>query len=274
LAPSFHIKLDTYSAPSNPAVGLLIKARINDGPQLRLLLDSGSQYVVLDRKAANNLAGATGTEVDLVGAGASPAAVVKRLQANTLRVGDLTLHDVPFLIASRPFTDGIQGVLPLSLFAEYLIKLDVPGKALDLSPYPKETPDPSRALPVFSNNQLLIVKATANESHEGYFLLDTGASYTAISRSLASHLKISETLAPHVSMRGGVAEMQAPVLTGLVRLHVGSSVPVCGPVVAVDLSTASRYQDLEISGLIGFSALYNSVLTVNYRNNLLWIASK
>jgi hypothetical protein len=196
------------------------------------------------------------------------------LRADTLRVGDLTLHGVPLLIASRTFSDGIQGVLPLSLFAEYLIRLDMPGKALDLSPYPKEPPDTTRALPVFSNNQLLIVKATANESHEGYFLLDTGASYTAISRNLASHLKISEALAPRVSLRGGIAEMEAPVFTGLVRLHLGTADLVSGPVVAVDLSVASRYQDMEISGLIGYSALYSSVLTISYHTGLLWIAPK
>jgi predicted aspartyl protease len=270
-ATNYHIKLDSFAAPSNPSVGLLIRARINDGPSLRLLLDSGSQYIVLDRKAAVQSVGAGGADIDLVGAGASSAAVGKSLRADTLRVGDLTFRDVPLVIADRRLSDGIQGVFPLALFAEYLIRLDVLGKALDLSPYPPEPPDPSRALPVFSNNQLLLVKATANESHEGYFLVDTGAAYTAISRNLASHLKVSEALASRVPLAGGIAEMQAPVVTGLVRLQLATAAPVSGPMVAVDLSTLSRYQDLEVSGLIGFSALHNSILTVSYRNRLLWI---
>jgi hypothetical protein len=50
--PGFRIALERFVAPPTGAVGLLVKARINGGPQLRLLLDSGSQYVVLSRKAA------------------------------------------------------------------------------------------------------------------------------------------------------------------------------------------------------------------------------
>jgi hypothetical protein len=84
-------------------------------------------------------------------------------------------------------------------------------------------------------------------------------------------LKISEALASRVPLAGGIAEMQAPVVTGLVRLQLATAAPVSGPMVAVDLSTFSRYQDLEVSGLIGFSALHNSILTVSYRNRLLWI---
>jgi hypothetical protein len=45
-------------------------------------------------------------------------------------------------------------------------------------------------------------------------------------------------------------------------------------VVAVDLSTASRYHNLEIAGLIGFPALRDSVLTVSYRDAFIRISSE
>jgi hypothetical protein len=54
----------------------------------------------------------------------------------------------------------------------------------------------------------------------------------------------------------------------------GSRELAAGPVVAIDLSTASRYHNLEVSGLIGYPALRDSVLIVNYRDGLVRIDSK
>jgi Aspartyl protease len=265
LLSSFRFKLERFIVPPTGAVGLLVKARINGGPVLRLLLDSGSQYVVLNRRAAMRSGCTGGIDLDLVGAGALSPKTVKRQEA-TLEIGDLTLPSVAVLVADRTIADGVQGVLPLSIFSGFLIRLDIPGKELALVPYPTLETDRSGSIPILLNNQLLFVKGYVNDIHEGYFLLDTGASYTAISRSLAGQLHISDALAQRVPLQGGVADIDAPLLNGAVRLRVGSKGPVSGPVVAVDLSTASRYHNLEIAGLIGYPALRDSVLTVNYRD--------
>jgi len=157
-------------------------------------------------------------------------------------------------------------VLPLSIFSDFLIRLDIPGKELALLPYSTPQADRAGSIPILLNNQLLFVKGNVNDVHDGYFLLDTGASYTAISRSLAGQLHISDALARRVPLQGGIADINAPLLNGSVRLRLGSIGPVSGPVVAVDLSTASRYHNLEIAGLIGYPALRDSVLVVSYRD--------
>ncbi len=267
------VSLGPYVVPPARTVGLLVKARVNGGPVLRLLLDSGAQYLVLDRKAAARSECSGGAGLDLVGAGA-PATVVKKLQARTVELGDLMLRDVPLLIASRQLPDGLQGVLPLSAFAEFLIRLDIPGKRLDLLPYPAERDERKGALPALSSNRLLFLKGIVNETNEGYFLLDTGASYNAISRNMVRRLNISEALESLVPLQGGVAEMDAPLLTGRVRLRFPAIELVHGPIVGLDLSTASRYHNLEVAGLIGYPALSGSVLLVNYRDALVRIASR
>jgi len=274
-APSaYRIKLEPFVVPPARTVGLLVNARINGGPTLRLLLDSGTQYVALNRKAALKSGCAGGSDLELVGAGSPSAVLVKQQHADTLQVGDLTLRGVPLITAELGFANGIQGVLPLSIFAGFLIRLDVSGKTLDLSPYPMEPMDPAGAIPAFSNNRLLFVKGSVNETHEGYFLLDTGAAYTAISRDLARQLNFSDLLALKVSLHGGTADMDAPLLSGSVQLRLGSRQLIAGPVVAVDLSTTSRYHGIEISGLIGYTALRDSVLMVSYRDGLIRIGSK
>jgi hypothetical protein len=273
IAPTFRFKLERFVVPPTGAVGLLVKARINGGPPLRLLLDSGSQYVVLDRRAAMRSRCTGGIDLDLVGAGAPSPKTVKQQEA-TLEVGDLTLPGTPVLVADRVIADGVQGVLPLSIFSGFLIRLDIPGKELALLPYPTPEAGKSGSIPILLNNQLLFIKGNVNDIHDGYFLLDTGASYTAISRSLAGQLHISDALAQRVTLQGGVADISAPLLNGAVRLRIGSKGQVAGPVIAVDLSTASRYHNLEIAGLIGFPALRDSVLTVSYRDAFMRISSE
>jgi Aspartyl protease len=270
----YHIKLERFVVPPNRIAGLLVKARINGGPPLRLLVDSGSQYIVLVRAAALHSHCAGGAEFDLVGAGSATATRAKRQTADTLELGDLTLRGVPLIVTDRMFGEGIQGVLPLSIFSEFLIRLDFPAKELGLLPDRTAAADRSGAVPVLSSNELLFVSGTVNEVHQGRFLLDTGSAFSAISLDLASQLHISESLAARVPLRGGVADMNAPLLSGLIRLRLASHLPVTGPVVAVDLSTASRYHGFEISGLIGYSALCDSVLTVSYRDSVIRIAPK
>jgi len=273
-AATYRIKLDRFVAPPNRAAGLLVKVRINGGPQLSLLVDSGTQYVVVDRTAALRSHCAGGADLEMIGAGAASATLVKHRTADTLELGDLTLRGVPMVVADRTLADGIQGALPLSIFAGFLIRLDFRAKELDLLPYSAGDAVNAGAVPILSSNQLLFVKGTVNEAHEGYFLLDTGAAYTAISRNLAGQLRIPEILATHVPLQGGVAELDAPLWSGSIRLQFGFHQTLTGPVVAVDLSTASRYYGFEISGLIGYSALCDFVLTANYRDGLIRLEPK
>ena len=101
----YRIKLERFVIPPNRPAGLLVKARINGGPPLRLLVDSGSQYVVLNRAAARRSHCSGGADLELVGAGAESSTLVKRQTADTLEIGDeigdLTLRDAPLLVVDR-----------------------------------------------------------------------------------------------------------------------------------------------------------------------------
>src|SRR5580700_7030109 len=83
-AASYRIKLDRFVVPPNLAAGLLVKARINGGPLLSLLVDSGTQCVVLNRTAALRSHCAGGADLEMIGAGAASATLVKRQVADTL----------------------------------------------------------------------------------------------------------------------------------------------------------------------------------------------
>ena len=272
---SYRLKLGPFLVSPSASVGLTVRARVNGGPPLKLLLDSGTQYVALYHKAAMKSGCTGGTELELVGAGTSSAELVKAASAGSVEIADLTLRNVPILITAHRLAEGIDGALPLSLFAGFLIRLDIPAKTLDLQPYPIGQADTTGAVRAVSSNELLFLRGVFNERHEGYFLLDTGAAYTTISQSLKRQLVGFEmTSRSSLPVQGGTTAMDASLVSDGARLRLGSRELATGPVVAVDLSAASRYHNLEVSGLIGYPALRYSVLTVNYRDGLVRIDAK
>jgi predicted aspartyl protease len=273
--PVYRLKLDPFLASPTRLVGMILKARVNSGPPLRLLLDSGANMITLDPSAAaKSNCGAGAIELDLVGAGTQAAAGAKQTRAASVEIGALRLRDLPVLIADGGMGEGIQGVLPLSIFSGYLIRLDVPGKTLDLLPYTAVPEEGTGNLQALSSNNLLFIKGTVNEGRDGYFLLDTGASYNAVSQAVARQLRLSEALAERVPLQAGTTELSAPLVGTDVRLRFGARELGVGRVVAIDLSVASRYHNLDIAGLLGFPGLSGSVLVVNYRDGLIRIDSR
>jgi hypothetical protein len=189
----------------------------------------------------------------------------------TVEIGDLLLRDLPVLISGRTVGEGIQGVLPLSVFSAFLIRLDIPRKTLDLLSYPLASPGGVDSLPALSSNNLLFVRGTVNDRREGYFLLDTGASYSVLSKTVAHELKISEALAERVPLQAGTTALDAPLVGSDVRFRFGARELGAGSVVAIDLSLSSRYHNLDVAGLLGFPAISGSVVVVNYRDGLVRI---
>ena len=270
-APVYRLKLEPYLAPPTRLVGMIIKARINGGPPLRLLLDSGANLITLDPRAAAKSSCAGGTELDLVGAGAPVAGGAKQVRAATVEVGPVLLRELPVLISGRPVADGVDGVLPLSVFSGFLIRLNIPRKTLDLLPYSAASSEESQNLQAVSNNNLLFVRGKVNGRREGYFLLDTGASYVALSKTVARELNLSEALAERVPLQAGTTDLDAPLVRGGIRLRFGARELEAVSAVTVDLSVSSRYHNLDIAGLLGFPALSGSVLVVNYRDSMVRI---
>jgi hypothetical protein len=68
--------------------------------------------------------------------------------------------------------------------------------------------------------------------------------------------------------------MDAPFVPEVLRFRVGGRDLQADPLVAIDLSMASRYYNFEVSGLLGYPALRNSVVIVNYREGRVQIDHK
>jgi len=176
---------------------------------------------------------------------------------------------VEVVVVSGALADGIDGVLPLTVFADFVIRLDVGAKTLDLF---ARSGDPVTSSDIPSS--LLLVRCILNDRHEGYFVLDTGSSYTAISTDLATRMISTGNLGERFTLQGGTARVEACRVTEVLRLRMGATRLSADPVMAMDLSSASRFHNFPISGLLGFPALRDTVLSVDYRRGSVSIDPK
>jgi hypothetical protein len=269
----YRLKLNSIT-PQAGAMGLILKTRVNGGPVLRLLLDSGAEFLVLDQRAARKSSSTGGTELDLVSAGSSTRAA-RMTTADVVQAGEITFHNCPMLVVGGQLMEGIDGVIPLSLFGDFLIHLDVFGGVLNVEPYP-EAPQGADAAFVrtLAQHNLLFVPTRLEESHEGYLLLDTGSSYNVISINAADALGRPRRATEAMPMIAGAGDAGGWKVPGSVAFRFGGRTLALDPVVAVDLAEMSRRHQINVSGVIGCPALAGSVLTVNYRESLIRIQPK
>ena len=128
----YDLRLRTFSpAPRHPA-GVLLSVRINGGRPLRLVLDSGADLIVIGSKAARAAGLSPGSELDLVGLDSRPAKVG---QAATVEIGPVAFRNCRVAFVKGKVIEGADGVIPLSLFSGFLVRLNLPEETLDLIPY-------------------------------------------------------------------------------------------------------------------------------------------
>lgn len=270
----YSLKLGTLFVPPSQPLGLLIKARIDGGVPLRFLLDSGAGDIVLDKRAAALLKRSAGSGLELVGMGPA-SGTARRAVPGEVQIGDLVLRDCPVLTVDRKLMEGIDGVIPMSLFSGFLLRLDVPGKSLELDPYPADPPLPGENFaPVRADHRLLFLQAAVNGSQPGYVLLDTGATYNGVSPAAARAWKNYRRQSPDISLSGSSGAIDTFLLPPGMQFRFGSRVLSADPAVVVDLSAMAKHHNFEVSGVMGYPALRRSVVTIDYRDSLVRMDGK
>ncbi|HUB81068.1 MAG TPA: aspartyl protease family protein [Bryobacteraceae bacterium] len=274
LATHYSLKLNAVLTPESRTQGLYFKARIDGGPLLRLLLDSGAQHIVLGWRAAAKVGRKAGSGFELVGVGAA-AKSCRRTRPGTLQIDDLVLENCPILAVDGPLMDGIDGIIPLSLFADFLVRLDIPGKTLELDAYPADPPAPNSGdLPVRTDNHLLFIRSLINDKQPGYILLDTGATFSAVSPDAARASRNYWSLTSTIGLRGSAGDIEGYPLPPGVRFRFGDRVLSADPAVVVDLSDFASHHHFDVTGILGYPALRYSIVTIDYRDSLVRIEGK
>jgi hypothetical protein len=160
--------------------------------------------------------------------------------------------------------EGADGVIPLSLFSKFLLRLDLPEKTLGLIPYPQEENPAVPPTRDITKHDLLLVPTVLNGKQSGYAVLDTGAYCSAISHEAARTLGGSPIM-PEVRLAAGTGAATGHRVSSIVHFAIADQDLTPNETVALDLSNLSHHFGVEIMGVLGFPALSRYVLTVDYR---------
>ncbi|HEY6237509.1 MAG TPA: aspartyl protease family protein [Candidatus Elarobacter sp.] len=107
-----------------------VDVSIDDGPQLRFLLDTGGQNAITPSAAKRmglNVVGA-GT----VGGAGANLAVVRFASARSVRIGAAELRDQPFIVIDLGAA-GFDGIVGYELFARFAARIDFAHESLELA---------------------------------------------------------------------------------------------------------------------------------------------
>ena len=264
----YELKLQPfYPIPSRPA-GVLLHGRINGGRALRLVLDSGAEFIVIGAKAARSVGISARSEMELVGLGSRPARVG---WAETVEIGPVRFRNCRVALVDGNVIDGADGVIPLSLFSDFLLRLNLPEKRLGLIPYPREQDPASPSSRGVTQRDLLLVAAVLNGKQSGHVVLDTAAFCSAISHEVAGSPR--GHLAPEIRIEAGTGAATGQLVSSAVHFQIAGQELIPNEVVALDLSNLSRHCGMHVVGVLGFPALRPYVLTISYRNALVKIES-
>ena len=225
-------------------------------------LDSGADLIVISAKAGRSLGLSAESEMELVGLGTRPARMGR---AGTVEIGPVSFRNCPVALVDGKVAEGADGVIPLCLFSDFLLRLDLPEKTLGLIPYPQEQNPaipPTRSV---TKHHLLLVETVMNGKKDGYVVLDTGAYCSAISRDVARTLSGSH-IVPEVPLAAGTGAATGERVSSAVHFAIAAQDLVPNEVVAMDLSNLSRHYGVEVMGVLGFPELTHYVLTIDYGN--------
>ena len=124
-------------------------------------------------------------------------------------------------------------------------------------------------VPIQKRGQIVIVAATLNEKTKGNFVVDTGASYTIISRATAQSLQIDlDGKHPTASLQTANGVIETP-LVALDSVEVGG-LQIKGITAAVH----DVFPDSSISGLLGLNFLTNFRMDIDTKSSVLVLEKK
>lgn len=255
--------------------GYGIRARLNDRATVTLLVDTGSSGITITRKLAEKIGASKLAEQALEGVGKSGPAVGYKAWVDKVVIGDLEFHDC-FVQATPREIAEVDGIIGLDVFSQYLVTLDLPARKIHLEPMPARGNDGnpvqaetfSRA---FSVGHFLLLPTEVGKKATGLFVVDSGSNANTISPELAR--SIPEMRAFNSPMSGASGVVRSAFIADDATLRF-AKVNRNDRISTLDLHSVSKDLGIEISGQIGFSAMQDMKLTIDYRDGLVRFVGK
>ncbi len=255
--------------------GYGIRARLNDRATVTLLVDTGSSGITITRKLAEKIGATKLAEQALEGVGKSGPAVGYKAWVDKVVIGDLEFHDC-FVQATPREIAEVDGIIGMDVFSQYLVTLDLPARKLRLDPIPVRGND---GLPAqsdafshaFSVGHFLLLPTEVGKKAAGLFVIDSGSNANTISPELARSIPEMRAFNSPMSGASGVVNSAFTADDATLRF---AKVNRSDRISTLDLHSVSKDLGIEVSGQIGFSAMQDMKLTIDYRDGLVRFVGK
>ncbi len=255
--------------------GYGLRARLNDRTTVTLLIDTGSSGITITRKLAEKIGASKLSEQALEGVGKSGPAAGYKAWVDKIVIGDLEFHDC-FVHATPREIAEVDGIIGMDVFSKYLITLDMPARKLRLEPMAARSNDGEPAKTeafsqTFTLGHFLLLPTEVGKKATGLFVIDSGSNANTISPELARLIPEMRTFNSPMSGASGVVNSAFIADDATLRF---AKVNRSDRISTLDLHSVSKDLGIEISGQIGFSAMENMKVTIDYRDGLVQFVGK
>jgi Aspartyl protease len=244
------------------------------GKPLLLLIDSGSQGIVLDPQAAARLGIAPQGTIEIRGARNTQGAGVAPLDAIDIGAAHLPVNAVTVVDLNGLSYDGkaVDGVLGFPFFAAAEVRIDPEKSTLTIA-QPGSLPVRGAPIQLETNRDVSEVVARINNKVDGRFVVDTGNN----SDLLIFHAFVEAN--PGVVFYGqartfasnrGVGGSSAAVPASVERLQIGPF-SLYNRYANIILADRGAFADGGDAGNIGFGSLRNFIITFDDANHTLYL---
>lgn len=256
--------------------GYGVRVRLNDRANVTLLFDTGSSGIVITRKLAEKIGARKLSERGLEGVGKSGGAKGYQAWVDKIMIGDLEFHDC-FVHATPHEVAEVDGTIGADVFSKYLVTVDFPKHKLRLEPLPgtvgSAMPSGTDAFSkAFNFGQFLLLQTEIGKNATGLFVVDSGANTNTISPELAK--SVPDMRAFNIPVSGASGQVTSAFINDDATLRFAKVQKKGERISTVDLHSVSKDLGVEISGQIGFSAMQEMKVVLNYRDGLVEFVGK
>ncbi len=255
---------------------LVVKANIDGGKKIPLLVDTGAGGLTLKNKKWNPQ---IQSDLLLFGIGKKPATKGTKVVFTQFNSGRFNVKNPVASISEEMTTDGIDGIVGTAFFASGNIML-VPMKSghkftlfnvnTDFSKYIAEKNFHEKIeVPFLLVGNMIMIKGKIRNSPEVDFLLDTGGSRTIISALAAKqytriNYPLSRSMKQTTPLTGVGGRMEDVLIAENVSIEAGPLRKEFNMISVVNLAEGSESMEMEMGGIIGRDMLEGYTMLIDY----------
>jgi len=265
-----------------------------EGKNRRLEVDTGASGITLTHAAAASLHLTPQRRTMTTGIGNHGDNEGYVAKVKSIRIGSLEFQDCDVQVFAKDPFNTSDGLIGADVFADFLVTLDFPGQKIKLGQLPQlpgagvgaektlstgasddEWPGQDRYVApemqdwtrVFRRGHNLLIDTQLNDGPVRLFIIDTGSDLNLVSKDVArsvTKLKGQSDIGLK-GLSGFVNDVQD---TGPIDLGFAGKRQKTLGMTAIDTSGVSRNLGIEVAGFLGAPTLHQSLLQIDYRDNL------